>query len=214
MKKIIYFLFLICFVVSCNNKKKFNKELSVELNRMVKIDQIVSGVPKGEYQKLSNEEWKAFKDSVYQVHEVKLKKFFNKYGYLGFDLVGKEGSYNFWLMVQHCDDNPKFQMRVLEKMKLELKKNNANPQNYGYLLDRVRINTGKPQIYGTQVEYNWKTCQAYPKSLKDSVNVNKRRKEIGLSRLEEYLNEMSKMHFEINQEIFKKVGITQPKLYE
>ena len=30
-------------------------------------------------------------------------------------------------------------------------------------MDRVRLNTGKKQVYGTQVTYNMNTGQAYPK---------------------------------------------------
>ena len=99
-------------------------------------------------------------------------------------------------------------------MKVEVLKNNAHPDNYAYLTDRVKLNFKEKQVFGTQVDYNWKTCQAYPKSLFDSANVNKRRKEVGLVPLEVYLNEMSKNHYEMNKEIFLSEGIKEPKLYE
>ncbi len=215
MKRKIIFLILINSFFCCkNDKKNFNKELSEELERMVKIDQIVANVKKGAYNKLSDSEWSAFKDSVFKNHEKKLIKYFNEYGFLGFDIVGKKGAQNFWLMVQHCDKNINFQKEVLSKMKNEVIKNNASPQNYAFLIDKIKINSNQPQIYGTQVKYNWNTCQAYPQKLKDSLNVNKRRNDIGLKNLEEYLNEMSELHFEINKETFKKIGITKPKLYK
>lgn len=44
---------------------------------------------------------------------------------------------------------------------------------------------------------------AYPKSLEDSVNVNDRRKSIGLEPIEEYFNLMTEMHFEMNKEILE-----------
>jgi hypothetical protein len=37
-------------------------------------------------------------------------------------------------------------------------------------------------------------CQAFPKNLVDPENVNKRRKEIGLQPIEEYLNMMTLMN--------------------
>ena len=58
------------------------------------------------------------------------------------------------------------------------------------------------------------TGQAYPKDLEDSLNVNERRKSIGLEPLEEYLNEMTEMHFEMNKEYYSEKGITEPKLYK
>lgn len=210
----------ITLLVSCKTekensvKKEYNQELVDELTSMVEIDQIAAGVPSGKYKELTKEEWQSFKDSVFAVTHKKAAEIYNKYGFVGYDLAGKEGSKKFWLLVQHLDFDPDFQEAVLKKMKIEVENKNANPENYAYLLDRVQLNMGEKQVYGTQVLYNWKVCQAYPKPLIDSINVNKRRKEIGMELLGVYLNEMSKMHFEINKEIFSKVNITEPKLYE
>jgi hypothetical protein len=61
--------------------------------------------------------------------------------------------------------------RVLEKMKVEVDRGNADPSYYAMLVDRVNINTGKPQVYGTQVTYKTDLCQAYPLPLADSANM-------------------------------------------
>ncbi len=58
------------------------------------------------------------------------------------------------------------------------------------------------------------TGQAYPKNLLDSLGVNERRKSIGLEPLEDYLNGMTKMHFEMNKHYFLDKGITKPLLYK
>ena len=86
-------------------------------------------------------------------------------------------------------------------------------RNYGLLTDRVKINTGEKQIYGTQVTYN-SFGQAYPKNLADSMNVNKLRAEVGLEPIEEYLNNMTQMHFEMNKKYLESKGITAPILYK
>nr|WP_185739487.1 DUF6624 domain-containing protein [Gramella sp. Hel_I_59] len=98
-------------------------------------------------------------------------------------------------------------------MKVEVEKGNADANSYGLLVDRVRLNSGKKQLYGTQVDYNWKICQAYPKELKDSSSVNERREKIGLKPLEEYLNEMSELHYKMNEQGFKQIGLKGPTLY-
>lgn len=98
-------------------------------------------------------------------------------------------------------------------MKFAVDKNNANPQNYAFLMDRVNINTGKAQIYGTQVNYNLDIAQAYPLKLTDSSNVNRRRNKIGLEPLEQYLNKLTKIHFEMNKQHYIEKGITKPELY-
>lgn len=225
MKQTLALLLIGLLLIGCkekiSNEKKtqekkveFNQNLAAELSRMAEVDQIAAYIPQGEYKKMSNEEWNSFKDSVFTTHQKRLKQIYDEYGFVGFDLAGEDGSRNFWLMVQHSDHNPDFQKEVLEKMKIEVDKENAVPSNYGLLVDRVNLNTGKKQVYGTQVTYNMETGQAYPKPLEDSPKVNERRKSIGLEPIEEYLNSMTEMHFEMNKEFYLKKGVTEPKLYE
>ena len=194
-------------------KVEFNQDLANELKKMAEVDQIAAYIPQGKYKEMTSEQWNSFKDSVFTTHQKRLKEIFDRYGFVGFDLAGEEGSQNFWLMVQHSDHNPDFQKEVLEKMKIQVDKQNAKPSNYGLLIDRVNLNTGKPQIYGTQVDYNFDIAQAFPKNLADSANVNERRKSIGLEPIEEYLNQMTLMNFEMNKQFYLDKGITEPKLY-
>ena len=194
-------------------KVAFDQALADSLERMSKVDQIAAFIPQGEYQNWSKERWNAFKDSVFTTHQQILKQLFEQYGFLGIDRVGEKGSMNFWLMVQHSDHDPEFQKEILDQMKIEVEKGNASPSNYGLLVDRVNLNTGKPQIYGTQVTYNMETGQAYPRNLADSASVNGRRKAIGMEPLEVYLNTMSLMHYEMNKAIYLEKGIMEAKLY-
>lgn len=215
MKKIIGVLIIGLLLLGCKEKVEFNQDLANELKKMAEVDQIAAYIPQGKYKKMTTEQWKSFKDSVFTTHQKRLKQIFNKHGFVGFDLAGKKGSDNFWLMVQHSDHNPNFQKEVLYKMKIEVDKKNASPSNYGLLVDRVNLNTGKKQVYGTQVTYNMTTGQAYPKPLKDSLKVNERRKSIGLEPIEKYLNSMTEMHFEMNKNGYlKDLGINKPKLYK
>ena len=224
MKKILGILIIGLSLFGCKGKTsekneiqekvEFNQDLADELKKMAEVDQIAAYIPQGEYKKMTKEQWNSFKDSVFTTHQKRLKQIFDKYGFVGFDLAGEEGSQNFWLMVQHSDDNPDFQKEVLKKMKIEVEKGNAKPSNYGLLVDRANLNTGQKQIYGTQVDYNFDIAQAYSKNLADSANVNERRKSIGLEPLEEYLNQMTLMNFEMNKQYYLDKGITEPKLYK
>ncbi|HYG02510.1 MAG TPA: DUF6624 domain-containing protein [Chryseosolibacter sp.] len=195
-----------------DTKGVYNEALADELARMAEVDQIAAWIPKGKYKEWSNGRWAAFKDSVFTTHKVRLQDILDRFGYPGYNLVGKKGEKHFWLMVQHCDRHPEFQERVLEKLKIEVRNKNADAKNFGLLTDRVKINSGEGQIYGTQVRYN-AVGQAYPKPLADSLNVNRRRAEVGLEPLQQYLNVMTQMHFEMNKENLQKKGITEPQLY-
>ncbi len=193
-------------------KIEFNQGLADELKLMAEIDQVAANFPQGRYKQWTQKRWEKFQDSVFTTHKGRLVEIFDEFGYPGYDLIGKEGSHNFWLMVQHSDKDLQFQSGVLEKLKIEVENKNADGRNFGLLTDRVKINSGEKQIYGTQVRYN-SLGQAYPKPLYDSANVNKRREEVGLEPLEQYLDMMTLMNFERNKEFLKSKGITKPQLY-
>lgn len=218
-----YFLIFSSFILfSCKQTSsspevvhtQYNKDLAKELNTMRETDQIVANVPQGPFKELSQDEWKAFQDSVFTTHQARMKEIFEEYGYPGYDLVGEEGEKSFFLMVQHSNHNPEFQKQVLKKMKIEVLNGNADPNHYGFLVDRVNINTGKPQVYGTQTSYRSDIGQAIPKPLVDSARVDERREEIGLPPLKEYLNQMTRLHFEVNKATFLARGIKEPVLYK
>jgi hypothetical protein len=132
-------------------------------------------------------------------HQPVLESIVRRYGYPGFQQVGKESANNFWLLVQHADAHLAFQRQILQLMLPEVKRKNADPVNYAYLTDRVAINTGQPEEYGTQVEYKGTGLgKAVPTSLRDPTRVDQRRAAIGMEPLEKYLERMSQMHMDMN----------------
>lgn len=132
-------------------------------------------------------------------HQPLLEKMVRQIGYPGFRQVGEKSSNNFWLLVQHADAHPAFQRQVLELMLAEVKRRNASAVNYAYLTDRVAVNAGQPEEYGTQVEYKGPGLgKAVPKSLRDPRNVDKRRAALSMEPLQQYLDMMSTMHEQMN----------------
>lgn len=170
-------------------------ELKKQIDSLKTVDQQVQQ----DYIKGNPEERKNLQNiqkETFIRHTSLLKDILQKYGYPNFDKVGKESSHNYWLCVQHCDHDLKFQREVLELMRKDIRNKKADPKNYAYLTDRVNLNMGKPQIYGTQVTYKDRT--AIPKKLKKPKTVNKRRLEVGLEPLEDYLTMMTEMHRQMN----------------
>lgn len=185
--------------------------LKDSLAKMVIWDQKVAGFQPEH--KIDDPKRKQFQDSVFTSHYSRLQKILSDYGYPGFDLVGKQGSRDFWLLVQHLDQWPAFQQKVLDAMKKQVLKKNASSGEYAYLTDRVRLNTSRNQLYGTQVSYNTDSCQAIQRPTENPESLNKRRKEVGLDSIEEYLNKMSELHFRMNKDNYEKRGIKGPKMY-
>ena len=221
IKKLIVLPFLM--VLSCDSIHKISaierEKIISELNYIGEIDQKYAGIPPKELAEKYGKEkaWKVFevkRDSIGFNNQQRIKTLFKKYGYLGFDQVGKENAPKFWLPIQHADNDVEFQRKMLKKLAKEIQKNNANKSNYALLQDRVAINLNKKQRFGTQVTYN-ANGQAVPKNgLVDSVNIDRFRLEYELSSFKEYYNEMTKSHFEMNKDYFLKQGITKPKLYQ
>lgn len=222
MKRFFLVLTFLMFCLGCKEKPTtpepkpdkvvFNQELAMELEKMKEVDQIAAYIPQGEYTKMSKEEWNAFKDSVFTTHQKRIEEIFENHGFVGYDLAGEEGSNNFWLIAQHSDHDPEFQKKILDAMKIEVDKRNASPKYYAFLVDRVNLNMGKEQVYGTQFDYN-EMGQAFPKNMSDTTGVDLRRLRMGLIPMIDRMNEMTVSHFIMNQEYFHQKGITTPVLY-
>lgn len=73
-------------------------------------------------------------------------------------------------------------------MREAVKKGNASSSNLALLEDRVALRQGKKQIYGTQVTKDEVTGESYVLPLEDPDNVDKRRAEVGLEKLQDYLS--------------------------
>lgn len=113
-----------------------------------------------------------------------LKEIIEKQGWPTYTKVGKDGAQSAWLLVQHADADPKFQRVCLDLM-TKAPKNEVSLSNLAYLTDRVLLAEGKKQLYGTQFVRILGKLQ--PSPLEDEQNVDKRRAEMGLSTLAEYV---------------------------
>jgi len=124
-----------------------------------------------------------------------IRNIISKYGYPNFDKIGINGSHNFWLIIQHQDKHPEFQDSVLTLMKVEVDKAKVLAQDYAYLLDRVKVNTGQFQVYGTQMTLNKDKTSFEPKPVIDPDRLNERRKSMGLNTIESYIETMNNRYF-------------------
>lgn len=122
-----------------------------------------------------------------------LRQNVNKYGLP----ADTSAASNAWLLTQHADHDPKFQTDMLAKMQDYNTKNKTqlySPNNIAYLTDRVNINTGKPQMYGTQGAQQWdaKTNKWnwVPKPIHEQNNLDTRRKAMGLEPHKTYMDTM------------------------
>ena len=116
---------------------------------------------------------------------IKVKAILDEYGWLGADVIGGQGNSTLFLVIQHSDQ--KTQEKYLPMMREAVKKGNARGSELALLEDRVAIRQGKKQIYGSQIGQDTKKGTYYVLPLDDPDNVDKRRAEVGLQPLAEYV---------------------------
>ena len=95
----------------------------------------------------------------------------NQYGYPTGKILGKRGMKTFHLVILHQWFDIKLQEECLEHCQFE-------PPLTAALIDRIRHNYGKKQLYGTMLNAE----------IEDKKNVDKRRKKMGLNTLKQYLS--------------------------
>lgn len=122
---------------------------------------------------------------VDSINLLKVTYVLDNYGWLGPEEVGDDGNLTLFLVIQHA--NQAIQQKYLPMMREAVKKNNANPAHLALLEDRVLIGLGKKQLYGSQVGGSGPD-NYFLLPLEDPENVDKRRKQVGLNQLQEYLN--------------------------
>ncbi|WP_338870109.1 DUF6624 domain-containing protein [Myxococcus stipitatus] len=126
-----------------------------------------------------------------------LKGVVAKVGWPGRAVAGVRGAFAAWLLVQHADQDVAFQAEVLPMLEKAVARGEGSAKDLAYLMDRVAVNTGKPQRYGTQLEeVNGRMA---PKNLEDPAGVNARRASVGLGTLEEYLAGVERMRAAIQK---------------
>ena len=121
-----------------------------------------------------------------------MKEIVDRNGWPTISAFGKKCSSNAWLLVQHADLDREFQQRCLDLMKPLVPKHEVSALNYAYLADRVSVaKTGK-QVYGTQCRIKDGKVSLNP--VVDPANLNKRRKEMGMMPIEDYLKLVRDMY--------------------
>ncbi len=79
-----------------------------------------------------------------------MRKLLQEFDWIDSHRFGSRVASRAWILVQHADDHPDFQQLALDRMATHLATGGVRPADYAHLWDRVAVNTGKPQRYGTQ----------------------------------------------------------------
>jgi hypothetical protein len=121
-----------------------------------------------------------------QYNHDEAKRIIQKYGWPKISDIGKDGTNNLWLIVQHSDQDILFQRHVLTLMSGMRKKRELNLENYAYLYDRVQCGLNYRQRYGTQVIWSTGGTATGFRPIINEDAVDLRRKKLGMNALKVY----------------------------
>lgn len=163
--------------MTVNNQEQIpHSHITEEIMRMYEEDQQMRE------KNLSNDEY--WDKAVDKRNTNQLKEIIGEVGWPTVSKVGPEAMRASWLLVQHADHDTEFQKKCLELMKQQ-EEGEVDKANIAYLEDRVRINEGRPQLYGTQF-HDDENGNYGPRPIEDFERVDERRREMGMDTLEEY----------------------------
>ncbi len=173
-----------------SNRENFDEYLVSVLDTIYQKDQgyrLMADEIKEKYGRES-EEMKAYVKIIQEqdsINVIKVTNILDERGWLGSDIVGNEGNLALFLVIQHS--YPETQEKYLPMMREAVKKGDAHPSHLALLEDRVALGKGEKQIYGSQIGQDQETDEYYVAPLIDPDNVDKRREEVGLGPIQDYI---------------------------
>ncbi len=129
----------------------------------------------------------------------RMKEVVANMGWPAISKVGDRAASAAWLLVQHADRDPAFQQECLALMR-SLPPGEVQKRHIAYLEDRVRVNTGRPTLYGTQF-YNNKQGAFGPRPIEDQDTLDERRAAAGLGPFAEYEKKLRQIDEERQEQL-------------
>lgn len=176
--------FIISFSSFSQNQSNsdFNEEVQTieELTiKSLKIRQQLSHESENENKYLTKE-----MKSLDSILLYRVSLFLNEYGWKSKKEIGELANMGLFLAVQHSSKEEMESFKeIVEKAYIE---NKIEKSNYALYIDRLKVHNDLPQIYGTQYYYDENSSSLRFNEIEDLENVNKRRRKMGLNRIEKY----------------------------
>ena len=130
--------------------------------------------------------------TVDEFNTSELEKMLQGRGWFRDDLDGEGAAHKAWLIAQHADRNPEFQIKALALIEAEFGSPGVSKSNYAYLYDRVQMRftdgldaSKRIQRYGTQGRCIGKGLWE-PFPVEDPERIDEVRADVGLGTMAEY----------------------------
>lgn len=207
--RLLFILFLL-ITTSCTNKNKSKNTLtSIDgtENLIVVLDTIwqTEQTPirlRDSLIRIYGAESKEYKEQqlTYEknhiINEKKVRAILDIYGWPTKEIAGEQGNWTICNVIQHSDNEVR--IKYLPMMRQAVKEKKLEPRFLVRAEDRIATERGDLQIYGGQMKYYPETKSFNVWPVFDPANIDKRRAEIGLEPIAEFLK--NRFDFEWNLE--------------
>ncbi len=122
-------------------------------------------------------------EAVHVKNAVRLRELIAKHGWPAEDIAGEDGAKAAWFITQHAVGEPQFQRQALVLLEACAAEGRAPAWNAAYLEDRIAMQEGRPQRFGTQWMDDPSDGRTRPWRLADPSHVDELRASVGLGPL-------------------------------
>ncbi|GAA2450702.1 DUF6624 domain-containing protein [Streptomyces macrosporus] len=120
-------------------------------------------------------------------HGDRLAEIMDEFGWPSVAAVGEEAATGAWIVAQHADRDLGVQRRALALLERAVERGEDSAYRLAFLRDRVLVNEGRPQVYGTQIaDVRDGAPVPWPCVDPDPARVDERRAEVGIAPFAEY----------------------------
>jgi hypothetical protein len=133
----------------------------------------------------------AITKAIDEPHAKRLTEIFNSIGFPDTAKVGKEGLGAVMTLLQHVPGD-ELRKKSLSGITRAFRNKEIPPMNYANFVDRLRLHQGKKQLYGSNFDFRDGKMVMSP--TEDPKDLARRRAEIGLPTLGEYVQVLKEMY--------------------
>lgn len=133
------------------------------------------------------------------VNQRKISDILDRHGWPTQEMTGERGNLTICNIIQHSDNE--IRIKYLPLMRQAVKEKKLEPRFLMRAEDRIATERGDLQIYGGQMKYYPETKSFNVWPIFDPVNIDKRRAEIGLEPIAEFLKDRFDFEWNLEEQI-------------
>jgi hypothetical protein len=204
------FILFLLITISCTNKNKSKKNI-ISIHKTENLIAVLDTIWQteqtpirlrdsliriyGAESKECNEQQLIYEKNHF-INEKKVRTILDNYGWPTKEMIGEQGNWTICNVIQHADNE--IRIKYLPMMRKAVKEKKLEPRFLVRAEDRIATERGDLQIYGGQMKYYPETKSFNLWPVFDPINIDKRRAEIGLEPIAEFLK--NRFDFEWNLE--------------